>query len=51
MSKIIEIGQEARRKITDGVDKMANPVVATLGHNGRNVDISNLFFVLHLFVF
>ena len=40
MSKIIEIGQEARKKITDGVDKMANPVVATLGPNGRNVVIS-----------
>ena len=40
MSKIIEIGPEARKKLSDGVDKMANAVVATLGPNGRNVVIS-----------
>ena len=40
MSKIIEIGPEARKKLTEGVDKMANAVVATLGPNGRNVVIS-----------
>ena len=40
MSKIIEIGPEARRKLTQGIDKMADAVVATLGPNGRNVVIS-----------
>lgn len=40
MSKIIEIGPEARKKLTQGIDKMANAVVATLGPNGRNVVIS-----------
>ena len=40
MSKIIEIGPEARKKLNDGVDKMADAVVATLGPNGRNVVIS-----------
>lgn len=40
MSKIIEVGPEARKKLTKGVDKMADAVVATLGPNGRNVVIS-----------
>tara|TARA_Y100000310_G_scaffold73406_1_gene69538 strand:+ start:1146 stop:2780 length:1635 start_codon:yes stop_codon:yes gene_type:complete len=40
MSKIIEIGPEARKKLTQGVDKMADAVVTTLGPNGRNVVIS-----------
>ena len=40
MSKIIEIGPEARRKLTQGIDKMADAVVATLEPNGRNVVIS-----------
>ena len=40
MSKIIEIGPEARKKLTEGIDKMADAVVATLGPNGRNVVIS-----------
>ena len=40
MSKIIEIGSKARKKLTEGVDKMADAVVATLGPNGRNVVIS-----------
>ena len=40
MSKIIEIGPEARKKLTKGIDKMADAVVTTLGPNGRNVVIS-----------
>ena len=40
MSKIIENGPEARKKLTQGIDKMADAVVATLGPNGRNVVIS-----------
>jgi chaperonin GroEL len=41
MSKIIEFGPEARQKLTDGIDKLADAVVSTLGPNGRNVVISN----------
>jgi chaperonin GroEL len=40
MSKIIEFGPEARKKIVDGIDKLANAVTSTLGPNGRNVVIS-----------
>jgi len=40
MSKIIEIGPEARKKLTQGIDKIADAVVTTLGPNGRNVVIS-----------
>jgi len=41
MSKIIEFGPEARKKLVAGIDKMANAVTSTLGPNGRNVVISN----------
>ena len=37
MSKIIEFGPEARRKLVNGIDKLADAVVTTLGPNGRNV--------------
>tara|TARA_R110000744_G_scaffold41819_1_gene94860 strand:- start:579 stop:2228 length:1650 start_codon:yes stop_codon:yes gene_type:complete len=40
MSKIIEFGPDARQKLVDGIDKIADAVVATLGPNGRNVVIS-----------
>tara|TARA_R110001583_G_scaffold62915_2_gene184470 strand:+ start:888 stop:2510 length:1623 start_codon:yes stop_codon:yes gene_type:complete len=40
MSKIIEFGPEARRKLVAGIDQMADAVVSTLGPNGRNVVIS-----------
>lgn len=40
MSKIIEFGPEARKKLFNGVDKLSNAVTATLGPNGRNVVIS-----------
>ena len=40
MSKVIEFGPEARRKLANGIDKLANAVTATLGPNGRNVVIS-----------
>jgi chaperonin GroEL len=40
MSKIIEFGPEARQKLVDGIDQIANAVVSTLGPNGRNVVIS-----------
>jgi chaperonin GroEL len=40
MSKIIEFGPEARKKLANGIDKLANAVTSTLGPNGRNVVIS-----------
>ena len=40
MSKIIEFGPEARKKLVQGIDQMADAVVSTLGPNGRNVVIS-----------
>ena len=41
MSKIIEFGPEARKQLVNGIDKLADAVVSTLGPNGRNVVISN----------
>ena len=40
MSKIIELGADAREKLVKGIDTLANAVVSTLGPNGRNVVIS-----------
>jgi len=40
MSKIIEFGPEARKKLVKGIDQLADAVVSTLGPNGRNVVIS-----------
>lgn len=37
MAKIIRYGAEARKKLLDGVDKLANAVSTTLGPKGRNV--------------
>ncbi len=37
MSQKIEIGPEARKKLSKGVDTLADTVVCTLGPNGRNV--------------
>ena len=39
MVKQIEYGENARHKIADGVDKLANAVKVTLGPKGRNVVI------------
>ena len=41
MSKIIEFGPEGREKLVNGIDKLANAVVSTLGPSGRNVVIAN----------
>ena len=41
MSKIIEFGPEGRKKLVNGIDKLADAVVTTLGPNGRNVVIAN----------
>ena len=37
MSKQIEFGAEARKKLVKGIDILADAVVSTLGPNGRNV--------------
>jgi chaperonin GroEL len=37
MKKQIKIGSEARKKLVEGIDKLADAVVSTLGPNGRNV--------------
>ncbi|HVZ12750.1 MAG TPA: chaperonin GroEL, partial [Patescibacteria group bacterium] len=39
MAKQIKYGEEARTKLKDGIDKLANAVVTTLGPKGRNVAI------------
>ena len=39
MSKKITFSEDARLKLADGVDKLANAVTATLGPSGRNVII------------
>ena len=41
MSKVIEFGPDARKQLVNGIDKLADAVVSTLGPNGRNVVISN----------
>lgn len=42
-TKMIELGAEARRKIKDGVDILANAVKVTLGPKGRNVMIDKAY--------
>ncbi len=37
MAKMIQFGEEARRAMQFGVDKLANTVKVTLGPKGRNV--------------
>ncbi len=43
MSKttIVNYGDDSRKKLVDGVNQLADAVVATLGPNGRNVVIQN----------
>ena len=43
MAKQIEYGENARHKIADGVDKLANAVKVTLGPKGRNVVLDKKF--------
>jgi len=39
MSKIINYGDNSRKKLIDGINQLADAVVTTLGPNGRNVVI------------
>ena len=43
MAKMIEFGEEARRAMQSGVDKLANTVKVTLGPKGRNVVLDKKF--------
>ena len=43
MSKIIETGSDSRAKLLNGVEQLAEAVVATLGPNGRNVTLCTYF--------
>ena len=43
MVKNLDYGEEARKKLLDGVDKLANTVKITLGPKGRNVLLDRKF--------
>ncbi len=43
MAKMLSFGQEARSKIVDGVEKLADAVKVTLGPRGRNVVLEKSF--------
>ncbi len=43
MAKEIQFGEEVRRKLESGVDKLANTVKVTLGPKGRNVLLERSF--------
>ena len=40
MSKQVTLGADARKKLVEGIDILADAVVSTLGPNGRNIIIS-----------
>lgn len=37
MNKKVEFGPDARKRIVNGINKVADAVTSTLGPNGRNV--------------
>ena len=43
MSKEIKYGEDARKKLMEGVDKLANTVKVTLGPKGRNVVLDKTY--------
>jgi len=43
MAKILAYGEEARKSLQDGIDKLANTVKITLGPKGRNVVLDRKF--------
>ena len=43
MAKNIIFGEEARKALQTGVDKLADAVKVTLGPKGRNVVLSRMF--------
>jgi chaperonin GroEL len=48
MAKKITYSEDARKKLKDGVDKLANAVKVTLGPKGRNVAIEKSYGVPHI---
>lgn len=48
MAKIITYNEDSRRKLKNGVDKLANVVKVTLGPKGRNVALRREFGVPHI---
>ena len=43
MAKEIKFGEDARKKLLDGVNKLADTVKVTLGPKGRNVVLDKSF--------
>ena len=43
MAKVIKFGEDARKKLLDGVNKLADTVKVTLGPKGRNVVLDKSF--------
>ena len=43
MAKMIEFGEDARKKLQSGIDQLANTVKVTLGPKGRNVVLGKKF--------
>ena len=43
MSKEIKFGEDARKSLLDGVNKLADTVKVTLGPKGRNVVLDKKF--------
>ncbi len=43
MAKMIVYGEEARKKLQTGIDKLANTVKVTLGPKGRNVVLAKMY--------
>lgn len=43
MAKMIEFGEDARKKLQSGIDQLANTVKVTLGPKGRNVVLAKKY--------
>ena len=43
MAKMIVYGEDARKKLQNGIDQLADTVKVTLGPKGRNVVLSRKF--------
>ena len=43
MAKQIKFGEEARKALLEGVNKLADTVKVTLGPKGRNVELDKSF--------
>ena len=47
MAKMIEFGEDARKKLQSGIDQLADTVKVTLGPKGRNVVLEEIWFPAH----